>query len=450
MFQRVAGRPRPGSISAWLIAIGLIGAGCAGPAVTADGAAPVTLRLQVSLTPEELATFEPAIEALDAAHGEWVIRLETVPQGAEVERVTSQLAGDDLPDVLRVQGLNVQQWIRREAFLDLKTGVEAADLDVEDFYPGPLDQFRWRDTVWGLPDTASPDVVFFNTAMFDAAGLAYPTDAWTYDDMRAAAVSLTLDAEGRHPGDEGFDPARIRQWGWNGGLTYFWQNELVRALGGDLCANADCTEMSFTDSATATAIEWWVGLVRDEHAAPYDPYGGSQTGVPGDPFLAGAAAMGSNGWFAVGQLNDAATIAYDVIPPLIGVDGRRHTPLSTNGYVIAATTDHPDEAWALVQALVAPDFLAATWGRPGHAVPARISVAGSAIDRDHAPANQEAVLEAMAIGEVFRPYTASAFAAYGATADLFTELNTGELSLADGLAQLEAAANAALAPDRIP
>jgi len=116
--------------------------------------------------------------------------------------------------------------------------------------------------------------------------------------------------------------------------------------------------------------------------------------------------------------------------------------------VIAATTPHPDEAWALVQALVAPDFLESTWGRPGHAVPARLSAADSAVDASHPPANQNAVLEAMAVGRVFRPFTSSAFAAYGATVDLFTRLNTGELSLEDGLAQLEAAANDALAPDR--
>ena len=43
-------------------------------------AAPVTLRLQVSLSPQELKTFQPALEALDAAHPEWDVALETVPQ----------------------------------------------------------------------------------------------------------------------------------------------------------------------------------------------------------------------------------------------------------------------------------------------------------------------------------------------------------------------------------
>ena len=446
MPSRHAGPLRLSVVTLAAVAVAFVGAACSGPRASV---APVTLRLQVSLTPEELATFQPAVQALDAAHPEWIIRLETVPQGSEVEKVTSELTGD-LPDVLRLQGLNVQQWIRRNAFLDLTPRIDAAHLDLADFYEGPLEQFRWQDSVWGLPDTASPEVVFYNKAMFDVAGLAYPTADWTYDDMRAAAISLTLDASGRHPDDAGFDPATIHQWGWNGGLTYFWQNELVRALGGDLCVNDDCTEMTFTDPATADAIEWWVSLVRDDHAALYDPYGGSQTGVPGDPFLAGAAAMGSNGYFAVGQLNAAGTIDYDIVPPLRGVDGVRHTPLSTNGYVIGGTTAHPDEAWALIQALIATDFLEATWGKPGHAVPARLSAADSAVDPSHAPANQAAVLEAMTVGRVFRPYTASSFAAFGATVDIFTKLNTGELALGDGLAQLEAAANDALAPDRAP
>ena len=198
----------------------VIAAVVAGCSAGTPSAAPVTLRLQVSLTPEELATFQPAITALDAAHPEWVIALENVPQASEVEKVTSQLAADDMPDLLRLQGSNVQQWIRRDAFVDLSANITAAGLDLADFYDGPLDQFRWHDGLWGLPDTASPEIVFFDRAAFAAAGLAPPTDAWTLDDMRTAAIALTVDGAGRHPGDAGFDPATITRWGWNGGVTY--------------------------------------------------------------------------------------------------------------------------------------------------------------------------------------------------------------------------------------
>ena len=413
-------------------------------------AAPITLRVQVGLTPEELATFQPAIQRIDAAHPEWTIAVETVPQGAESERVTTALAANDLPDLLRLQGANVQQWIRRDAFLDLTDRTGAAGLDMADFYPGPVEQFRWRDRLWGIPDTASPEIVFFDRKAFADAGLDEPTADWTYEDMRRAALRLTTDEAGRHPGDAGFDPEAIERWGWNGGVTYFWQNSFIRALGGELCANEDCTEMRFTGQDNVEAFEWWVTLVRDDHAAPYDPYGGSQTGVPGDPFLSGKAAMGSNGSFAIGQLNAAGTIDYGIVPPLLGVDGKRYTPLSTNGWVISRQSPNAEAAWALLRELVATDFLGTTWGAPGHAVPARRSAGESIANASQPPDDESAILEAMEVGDVFRPYTANAGAAYGRTVDLFTRMNTGDLPIEDALAQIEAAANEALAADRTP
>jgi multiple sugar transport system substrate-binding protein len=410
--------------------------------------APVQLRLAVSLTPQELATFQAAVDALDAAHDEWEIVLEVIPQQSVAEKINTQLAANDLPDVVRSQGLLVQQWLRQGAFLDLTPLIAESKLDLTDFYAGPLAQFQWQEQTWGLPDTAAPDLLFYNKALFDAAGVAYPTDAWTFEDMRQAAIQLTLDDQGRNAADPSFEPTKIVQWGWNGGLTFFWQRHLVRGWGGDFCANADCTLMNFTAPATLEAVNWWVKLVTVDHATLYDPYGGSQTGIPGDPFLAGKAAMGYNGFFAVGQLNSSGAIDYDIAQPLLGADGKRYTPLSTNGYMIAANSEHPQEAWALVQALVEPTFLADTWGKPGHAVPARRTVAAAVINPDQAPQNQAAIVAAMDYGEVFKPYTSSAFAAYGKTAELFTKANKGELPVAEAMQQIEAAANEALAPDR--
>lgn len=410
--------------------------------------APVQLRLAVSLTPQELATFQAAVDALDAAHDEWEIVLEVIPQQSVAEKINTQLAANDLPDVVRSQGLLVQQWLRQGAFLDLTPLIAESKLDLTDFYAGPLAQFQWQEQTWGLPDTAAPDLLFYNKALFDAVGVAYPTDAWTFEDMRQAAIQLTLDDQGRNAADPAFEPTKIVQWGWNGGLTFFWQRHLVRGWGGDFCANADCTLMNFTAPATLEAVGWWVKLVTVDHATLYDPYGGSQTGIPGDPFLAGKAAMGYNGFFAVGQLNSSGAIDYDIAQPLLGADGKRYTPLSTNGYMIAANSEHPQEAWALVQALVEPTFLADTWGKPGHAVPARRAVAAAVINPDQAPQNQAAIVAAMDYGEVFKPYTSSAFAAYGKTAELFTKANKGELPVAEAMQQIEAAANEALAPDR--
>ncbi|HEX7041360.1 MAG TPA: extracellular solute-binding protein [Trueperaceae bacterium] len=413
-------------------------------------AQPVTLTVMVGMTPQELDSFRPALAAVDEAHPEFVVELEPVPQGAFAERVNARLAAGTLPDLVRIEGLSAQRWIRRDAFLALDSlpGFDAAVLD--DYFPGVLEPFRWQGALWALPDTASPDVLFYDKAAFDEAGLAYPTDDWTFEDMREAAIALTRDAEGRSPRDPAFDPDRIVRWGWNGSLTHMWQRHLVQAFGADWCADELCTTFDATDPDVVAAARWWADLVQVDHAGLYDPYSGGQTGVPGDPFLSGAAAMGYNGFFAVGQLNDVGGIDYDVAQPLLGVDGQRHTPLSTNGYAIAATSPHPTEALALLSELTATGFLAETWGRPGHAVPARRSAAGSIVDPSRAPANQEAILAAMEYATVFRPFTPSAFEAYGLTADLFARTMRGEVPVEEGLAEIERVLNDALAADRQP
>ncbi len=117
-------------------------------------------------------------------------------------------------------------------------------------------------------------MVFYNKTMFDAAGLEYATDAWTYEDMREAAVQLTLDSAGRNPTDPDFDPENIVQWGWNGSLTFFWQRHLVRAFGADWCLNEDCSLMDFTSPEVVAAASWWASLVQEDRAALHDPYGG--------------------------------------------------------------------------------------------------------------------------------------------------------------------------------
>ena len=411
-------------------------------------AAPVPLRLGVSLTPQELGAFEPAIRQLDDAHPEWTVVLENTPQQGFVEKLNAQMGSDTLPDVVRVQGLFAQGWIRQGAFLDLGQRIAESELGLADFYPGPLSQFRWHETLWGLPDTAAPTVLFFNKTMFDAAGVSYPTDDWTYDDMRQAARLLTLDAQGRNAADPNFDPGGIAQWGWNSSLTFIWQREAVQALGGDPCLNADCTLMSWTDPAVLGAAQWWASLVQDDHAALYDPFGGSQTGIPGDPFISGQAAMGYNGFFAVGQLNDMGSLDYDVAQPLLAIDGQRYSSLSTNGYVIAANSAHPQEAWSLMQALLGPDFLRDTWGKPGHSVPSRRSAASSIIDASHPPANQEAIVQAMEYGQVFVPYTGAAFEAYGKTLDFFRQAMQGDLAVEEAMLLIEETANQVLAQDR--
>jgi ABC-type glycerol-3-phosphate transport system substrate-binding protein len=123
-------------IYGWL-AVVLLASGCiiieqpGSSSPTVASVETVVLRLGVALTPQELETFQAVITTLDKAHPEWEIVLEAAPQQGAAEKINTQLAANELPDVLRVAGLQAQQWIRQEAFLDLTPFVEGSGFDLD-------------------------------------------------------------------------------------------------------------------------------------------------------------------------------------------------------------------------------------------------------------------------------------------------------------------------------
>jgi multiple sugar transport system substrate-binding protein len=275
--------------------------------------------------------------------------------------------------------------------------------------------------------------------MFDTAGLDYPTSDWSFEDMRTNAIQLTLDNNGNKPVDADFDPENIVQWGWNVSISHLWQNHYVQAHGSNWCLNELCTQMDFVSSQAA--VQWWVDLVVADHAAPYDAYSGAQTGIPGDPFVNGFAAMGFNGTFAIGQLNSSGMINYGITEPFLASDDERYTPISVTGYMISNESDYPDEAWELIEILLTDEFLANTWGQPGHGIPALRTASNSAINPQQPPDNQEIIVQALEYAAPFRPYGLDSFQAFGASTDLFVGMTSGEVAVEEALTTIEQRVN---------
>ncbi len=410
-------------------------------------AEPVALRVAVTLNAQALQDFEKGIEAIRTAHPEWTIEVEAIPQEGRIERITTAIASQTLPDLLLTDGLSVQQYIRQGAFADLSAFVTQDALDLTAFYPGTVEQFMFDGKPYGLPYDAAPEVVYFNKGMFDAAGLDYPTDDWTYEQMRETAKLLTLDAAGNNATEADFDPTQIVQWGWNSTPSNIFSRHYILARGADYCENDDCTITRFTTPEVIEAFRWWAEMAQVDYSAPYDVYSGGQTGVPGDPFVAGKAAMGFNNIAFAPTINEQSQIEYDIVQPFAGVDGNRYGPISTQGWVMSASSANADAAWALLQELTGESFLTEYVATPGHGIPALRAASAAAINPENAPANQQAALDAMEYEVVLRPFTASAFEAYGKTASLFTEAMKGDRPLEEVLAEIETNANEALAKD---
>jgi len=132
-----------------------------------------------------------------------------------------------------------------------------------DFYAEALSPFRWNGELMCIPQNLSSLVVYYDKGLFDAAGLPYPADDWTWADFLATAKALTLDIDGDGTLDQhglGTEASVFRV------APFIWQN------GGELVDVSTSTglpfRLAFESPATRAAIQWFVDLQTVHHVVP--------------------------------------------------------------------------------------------------------------------------------------------------------------------------------------
>lgn len=65
-----------------------------------------------------------------------------------------------------------------------------------DYLPQALAAFKREGDLWGIPVAARARVMYYNRALFDAAGVPYPKPGWTLHDFLSAAQQLTREEGG--------------------------------------------------------------------------------------------------------------------------------------------------------------------------------------------------------------------------------------------------------------
>src|SRR5918994_1824451 len=86
--------------------------------------------------------------------------------------------------------------------------------------------YAWQKQQYGVPWSLQSTAVFFNKALFDQAGVQYPTDRWTWDDYLEAAKKLV------RPGAD--DASTIWGAGDQGGRNFQWMSAFLASFGGTI------------------------------------------------------------------------------------------------------------------------------------------------------------------------------------------------------------------------
>jgi multiple sugar transport system substrate-binding protein len=298
--------------------------------VTAEepAAEPVTITyFTFSAAPDHLEDLDQMIALFEDQNPGINVEVETAPFGEYFTKLQALIAGGEAPDVFELNYESFVTFAAKGVLADL-TPLAEADADYADdvFYPRSLEAFNYNGRQLALPATFSTVVLFYNKDMFDAAGLDYPTNDWTWEDAVAAAAPMT--------------DADAGVWGLHSGIQ-FWEFYKKAAQNGCEFFNADMTEVTIDSAACVETLQTMLNFIETDKVMPSDT---DMAGLSdGDMFTSQQIAMDVTGIWMFSAFADAP-FAWDIaVEP--GMETQA-THFFSNGVSVFAATEHRDAAWA--------------------------------------------------------------------------------------------------------
>jgi multiple sugar transport system substrate-binding protein len=322
----------------------------------------IVLRAGTGDSGEGLNPHQSIIADFEDQNENILVQLEAIAGRDYYTRILTQIAADRAPDVMNIGDDAVPSFVEKGSFLPLDDCLADLDFDTSVYLTGLLEPGTVDGTLYFLPKDYSTLAVYYNKALFDDAGVAYPEAGWTWDDLLTTAQALTQDTDGDGQTDiYGIQlPAN-----WTTGFEYW-----VAAAGGSLISEDGTSYVGYMDSdAVIRAVQFYADLYNTyQVAAP--PADFSAFGGGNSEFDTGQAAMRIFGrWPQAGMLNN---------PNIdLGVVGMPSDAVEANilfwgGFGISSTTDNLDEACLFLSYYAGPEA-AKTW--KDWALPAVTSVA---------------------------------------------------------------------------
>ncbi|WP_404403473.1 ABC transporter substrate-binding protein [Pelagibacterium halotolerans] len=138
-----------------------------------------------------VAYYQPLIDAYEAEHPNVTIEYTDLGAADFPQMLMTQLTGgaDDI-DIVSIKDIpSYAQLISTDRLVDL-TGAYDEPVDPAP-YGGLLEELTVDGGLYGLPFRADFWLVYYNKDLFDAAGVDYPTNDWTWDEFYEKARALT-------------------------------------------------------------------------------------------------------------------------------------------------------------------------------------------------------------------------------------------------------------------
>ena len=307
---------------------GLTLAGCTAPAD--DGPVTITYTNFISNGGNE-ENLQAIVDAFEAENPDITVEVTTLPYGDYGTALQTDLAAGTVSDVFDIEYANYRQFQADGVLAEIPVADPGA------YRESLLEAYQTDGTQYALPSSFSDVVLYYNKDLFDAAGLDYPTNDWTWEDERAAAEALTDQAAG--------------VWGDHQPVSFYEYYKALAQNGGEFLTE-DGTAVAFNTPEGIEAAEWLVG--KSGTVMPTIEQGQGTPDFDTNLFKEGKLGMLHSGIWVFGAFADVP-FAWD-----IAVEPGNTTQASavfSNAVGVSATSEHPEEAAAWAEFLTSSETM---------------------------------------------------------------------------------------------
>lgn len=163
----------------------LAGAGCSGTSGSPSG----SIRVDTYGNPEKVKRAVAVINAFGKTKPKLKVTPEGLPSAQHSDKIATEMAAGNAPDVLRLGLTDVAQYLGKGAVAPLDSYV-GNELDTSGFNKNLLAEGRFNGKLYAVPIAIGIQAIGYDTTALQKVGIKLPTGEWTYDDYSRIALDI--------------------------------------------------------------------------------------------------------------------------------------------------------------------------------------------------------------------------------------------------------------------
>ncbi|GIV83783.1 MAG: sugar ABC transporter substrate-binding protein [Candidatus Roseilinea sp.] len=276
------------------------------------------------------------------------VKFETFPWDVFIQTIQTSLPAGQVADIIEMPGGMGLRYAKGGQLLEVPAEVMTLDQAHETYFEAPLGGYVYDGKLYGLPIEFNLEYggAYVNEEMFKAAGLPYPPQWKSWDEVIADAKKLT-----KFDASNAMEVAGLHYTNNDQLYTYFLSGILEQ--GGQYFAE-DGKHFNFNTPEALAVVQKMVDMAQKDKVVDPVTYNAESNWV-GASFaqkLTAIAVLGS--WFAGEARITYPDLKFDYVklPPFMGAQ-HKFTSVSGWGIVVTKYTQHPEIAWKLAAAMAA-------------------------------------------------------------------------------------------------